>query len=324
MYSGSLETNSLETNVLEAWKVSLHGGHSGEFCDHAEGTLREILDAAVAFGYRAFGVSEHAPRLGAQYLYDRERELGWTVAKIESDFARYQTLLSELAAEYADRLTILRGFEAEVVPDDYARIMRGYREAVSPDGRPAFDYMVGSVHFIHGHSIDGPRVLFEQALASRGGLEPLAVEYYHQVAAMIEALRPDVVGHFDLIKLNVIRYGAQAGYDPAQLQSPAVCASALGALEAAQAHNCILDLNTAGWRKGLGEPYPGSAFVALADSMGIPFCFGDDSHRVSEVGAGITQARQYLLDLGVSTITALGRDGKDVDTPTLRRIITLN
>src|SRR5438045_1413741 len=39
----------------ENWRVSLHGGHSGEFCDHAEGTLREILTAAVAAGYHTFG-----------------------------------------------------------------------------------------------------------------------------------------------------------------------------------------------------------------------------------------------------------------------------
>jgi hypothetical protein len=31
--------------------VSLHGGHSREYCDHARSTLREILEAAVACGY---------------------------------------------------------------------------------------------------------------------------------------------------------------------------------------------------------------------------------------------------------------------------------
>ena len=25
------------------WKVSLHGGHSGAFCDHARGTLEQVL-----------------------------------------------------------------------------------------------------------------------------------------------------------------------------------------------------------------------------------------------------------------------------------------
>ncbi len=32
---------------LIPWKVSLHGGHSGQFCDHAKGSLREIVEAAI-------------------------------------------------------------------------------------------------------------------------------------------------------------------------------------------------------------------------------------------------------------------------------------
>jgi len=50
-----------EERRIEPWRVSLHGGHSGEYCDHAEATLREMLEAAVQYGYQTFGVSEHAP-----------------------------------------------------------------------------------------------------------------------------------------------------------------------------------------------------------------------------------------------------------------------
>jgi hypothetical protein len=35
--------------------VSLHGGHSGDFCEHGADSLREMLDAAVSFGYSTFG-----------------------------------------------------------------------------------------------------------------------------------------------------------------------------------------------------------------------------------------------------------------------------
>ena len=31
----------ISPETKEDWKISLHGGHSGEFCEHAEGTLRE-------------------------------------------------------------------------------------------------------------------------------------------------------------------------------------------------------------------------------------------------------------------------------------------
>ena len=308
----------------EDWKVSLHGGHSGDYCDHAEGRLRDLLDAAVAFGYHTFGVSEHVPRFGAQYLYDKEKEMGWTVEKIAADFARYTRDLQLLVKEYADRIVILRGFEAEVVPSDtYADIMRGFRDQKLPDGRPAFDYFVGSVHFINGHSIDGPREQFENAIASCGSLEKLVMAYYAQMKMMAATLRPHIVAHFDLIKLNVLRHAGEPGYAVDVLQSREVNTLAQEALEAVRDCNAILDLNTAGWRKGLGEPYPAPLWVKRAQEMGIPFCFGDDSHRVSQVGAGIEEARQYLLGLGVETVTVLTREGDFANGPVVRRVVSL-
>ena len=131
------------------WKISLHGGHSGEYCDHAVGTLREVIEAAIAQGFKTYGISEHAPRHGERYIYANERERGWTLEKIKADFEAYAKAIFALAEEYADRITILRGYEVEVVPHDrYAEIMLDYRK------RYRFDYMVGSVHYMHDISID--------------------------------------------------------------------------------------------------------------------------------------------------------------------------
>lgn len=311
---------------MDEWKVSLHGGHSGEYCDHAEGTLREILDAAAAFGYHTFGVSEHAPRMGEQYLYDKEKEMGWTVTKIVDDFDRYTHALPALVEEYADRLIILRGFEAEIVPsDNYAEIMRGYREQKLPDGSPAFDYMVGSVHFINGYSIDGPRELFDKAVESCGGLVEFVVEYYRQVSLMVETLKPDVVGHFDLFKLNIWKYEElETAINLCDLFHHSQISLAVRyALKVIRAHNCILDLNTAGWRKGLPYPYPWPLETLCAGHMGIPFCFGDDSHRVEQVGYGIERAREYLLKNRIKTITVLTKEERTANAPVVRRVVSL-
>jgi histidinol-phosphatase (PHP family) len=296
--------------------VSLHGGHSGEFCDHADGTLEEILEAAVAAGYRTFGVSEHVPRSQARFLYSEERQRGWDVAKITADFARYAAALPALVEAFAARLTVLRGFEAEVVPTaEYVSLMRGYREQTLPDGSPAFDYFVGSVHYVDEIQIDGRVEKYRQAVEACGGPESLAVRYYETVVEMVEALRPDVVGHLDLIKKNL----RDAGFGPEALETPRVHAAAERALEAVRAQDALLDLNTAGWRKGLGEPYPGPELVQKADRMGIAFCFGDDSHRTTDVGQGVAEARDYLRRLSVSTIEYLTREGDAI----VRRRVSL-
>jgi histidinol-phosphatase (PHP family) len=305
----------------ERWRVSLHGGHSGEFCDHAEGTLLQILEAAVAAGYHTFGVSEHVPRSAERFLYAEERDRGWDMAKITADFERYAEVLTPLAEEFADRLTVLRGFEAEVIPtDSYTEQMRGYRERRLADGRPVFDYCVGSVHYVREHQIDGPPANWTRAAEALGGPEALAVCYYETVAEMVEALQPEVVGHLDLIKRNA----ALAGFGDLPLDTPRIRQAAISALEAVRAHGGILDLNTAGWRKGLGEPYPASWLVQQARAMGVPFCFGDDSHRTDQVGAGLEEARLYLLQYGVPSITALVREpSAAVGSPLRREVVEL-
>ncbi len=279
----------------QRWKVSLHGGHSGEFCEHAKATLREVLEAAAAAGYHTFGVSEHAPRSQERFLYATEIEKGYDLARLHREFEAYAATVRELADEFDGRLNVLCGFEAEVIPTaSYRDEMLGHRK------RFGFDYMVGSVHYVDETSIDGPRPSFERALAGRGGLESLAVAYYQAVGAMVEALQPEVVGHFDLIRLH-------AGPE-ARLDTPPIRQAAGEALEAVRAARAILDLNTAGYRKGLGTPYPAPWLVETADSMGIGFCFGDDSHGPAQVGQGVDEARGYLLDHGVDSVTVLTRE----------------
>lgn len=254
-----------------------------------------MIEAAVDAGYHTFGVTEHAPRLDERYLYDEEKAMGWDVAKLERDFEAYCADIQILADEFDEKLTVLRGFEAEVVPEDrWLDIMQGYRD------RPGIDFVVGSVHFLHGVPIDGPPEFFEQAMNSAGGLEPLALQYYEAVGDMVDAFKPEVVGHLDLIKKNGHKFG--------DVETDRIREAASHTVDRIRDAGSILDLNTAGWRKGLPTPYPAPWLVELCAEKGAPFCFGDDSHCIADVGAGLDKARQYLLDHGVATVTVLTRE----------------
>ncbi len=280
--------------MSEAWKTSLHGGHSGEFCEHAAATLEEMLEAAAAYGFDTFGVSEHAPRIEERFLYDTEREKGYNVDRLQQEFQAYSLECKRLVEQFADRLTVLRGFETEVVPSaSYKATMRTIRD------EHAFDYIVGSAHHVHEIAVDGPRKDFKRLVDTCSGLENTAVHYYLQVAEMVDALRPDVVGHLDLIRRNAP--------PEAELNTPRIRIAADAALDAIRSADAILDLNTAGWRKNLGGPYPAPWLVERAHSMGVGFCFGDDSHSPAEVGEGIADARRYLLEIGIDRIRRITR-----------------
>ena len=280
--------------MADPWRISLHGGHSGEFCEHAGGSLRSIVEAAVEAGYQTFGISEHAPRHEERFLYDSERGKGYTTERLESEFDAYVTEAKSLADEFADHIELLVGFESEVIPTN------GYvEEALRLRGKYQLDYQVGSVHHVGEVPLDGDLADFERIVEESGGLEQAAVRYYDAVAEMAERMRPEVIGHLDLIRRH-------APLD-ADLSTPPIQVAAQRTLESVAAAGSILDLNTAGWRKGLGSPYPQPWLIERAAAMGIEFCFGDDSHNTKQVGDGIDQARTYLLELRVNSIVTLRR-----------------
>ena len=281
------------------WMVSLHGGHSGEFCEHAQGTLRSTLEEAVRRGFRVYGISEHAPRSDDRFLYASERAKGYTVARLGREFEEYARASRVLQREFRGRLEVLRGFETEAVPQSgYAAEMRALA------CEHGFDYVVGSVHHVNDISIDESPAHFRAAADACGGIDALLERYYASVVGVIEEIRPQVVAHLDLPKLY-----APEGSEP---PGPAAQRAAKSAIEAARAHNCILDLNTAALRKGLREPYPSAWLVRLAKDAGVPFCFGDDSHSPGQVGYGIPRARLYLLRLGVETVTVLRQSSEGI------------
>lgn len=286
------------------WMVSLHGGHNSQACDHASDTLEAVIEAAAARGYRVFGVTEHAPRIEPERLFPEERALGWDVSTLERLFAEHMERLDRLREVWAGRITLLKGMEIETVPlGRYAEVMRDLRD------RYAVQYLVGSAHYVEGYIIDYTFEEYEKAVKRFGGAEPLAVRYYRMVAEMADALRPEVIGHLDLPRKWAVSEEACA--------TPAIRKAAFEALEAIRGIGAILDVNTAGYRRGLGRPYPAPWIVREAHHMKIPFCFGDDSHAADQVGAGIEEARCYLLEQGVDRITYLEPSGGGLERRTV-------
>lgn len=283
-----------------SWRASLHGGHSAAYCDHARSPLRDILDAAVERGLCLFGVTEHAPRTEPERLYDEERAMGWTVETLAALFSAYAREVNALKEEYAGRIVILKGFEAEVVPEaSWEEMALRWKQNLG------FDYIVGSVHYVAGYIIDYKPEYFRLAVEAAGGMEPAAVRYFQAVAEMAERLRPEVVGHFDLIR-------KQFSSDES-LYTPRVSRAALEALEAVRDAGCILDINTGGYRKGLGRPYPAPFLVRAAADMGLRACLGDDSHASDEVAWQFEDAREYLLRCGMRKVTLLWPDKAGLD-----------
>jgi histidinol-phosphatase (PHP family) len=272
---------------------SFHGGHSGEFCRHARGTAEEILEAAVDRGFTSYGLSEHAPKSRASDLYEDERDL--SVAESQRVFDDYTRRALDLRERFAERIEVLVGFETDVVPSDrWVAWMRALR------ARASFDYVVGSVHHVNDWPFDYSSDLYHRTAEACGGRDALDQRYFDQVAEVASALRPEIIGHIDLIR--VFR-GPSASF------AAAVWPRIEGALEAVRAAGSLLDVNAAPARKQLGPVYPLPAILKRANEMEIPATLGDDSHGPDQVGVGLDACLRALADAGYRVVHCLRREG---------------
>jgi histidinol-phosphatase (PHP family) len=270
---------------------SYHSGHSGQFCRHAKGDLAAVVERAIEAGFTHYGLSEHCPRYREQDLFPDEREFG--TAALAQAFSRYVHTAFELRDRYADRIELLVGFESErLPPDSWTTRMRELRRSAP------FEYMVGSVHDVDGEFVDfKPEI--NAALAERlGGIEALQIRYFEALADLVQTLRPEIVGHIDLVRKFD---GPDAAF------SPRVYPHIERVLDAVKACGAHLDVNCGAHRRGLSPVYPLPPILELACRMGVGVTLGDDGHGAHDVGVGLEACVAAIAAAGYREIGYLTR-----------------
>jgi histidinol-phosphatase (PHP family) len=267
--------------------VSVHGGHSGQFCNHARDTLEGMVLAYIEQGFAWVGLTEHMPPLGDVHLYPEERAAGLDAALMQARFADYIAEARRLQELYHGRIEIMVGFEAE----GYT----GCREAVPRLVQAHHpDYLVCGLHHIEGIPFDYSAAEYRRAIDAAGGIEELYLYYFDRQHELIVALRPAVIAHFDLIRLYDADYRRN-------LERPAVQDRIRRNLKLIRDLNGILDFNVAALRKGASEPYVSEGILSHAHKMGIAVVPGDDSHSIDTVGQGVLQGIAVLEAAGLDT-----------------------
>lgn len=273
----------MNTTSASPQRVSVHGGHSGQFCHHAKDTLEAVVQAYIAAGFAWAGITEHMPPLNDSLRYPDEAASGITAAALQEQFKHYFAECRRLQAQYAGQIRLFTAFETETWPGSTA-FVKSLIEETCPD------YIVGSVHHVDGIGIDVSLPLYQDAIEAARGLEALYCGYFDAQLDMLQDLKPAVVGHFDLIRI----FDADYLYT---LQRPAVWVRVERNLEFIATQGLIVDFNLRGFDKTT-EQYPSMPVLKKALDLGIAVVPGDDSHGVSSVG------RNY--DRGVALLGALG------------------
>ena len=240
--------------------VDLHNHTT--LCNHAEGTMEAYVQQAIENGTAFFGFSEHA------YM---DFDPGYRMKKEE--MAWYEGEIDRLKTQYADKITVLKAYEVDYLPGH-----------MDPDVLKAdVDYFIGSVHFLDGWGFDNPEFI--------GGYEGRDIdtiwrEYFDAVSQMAESGLFDIVGHLDLIK--VFKFLPRSDMSPTYRKT----------LESIKESGMAIELNPAGFRKKIGEPYPSRELLEMAFAMEIPITFGSDAHKPSDVGFKSKEIMKIASDIG--------------------------
>ena len=264
--------------------VSIHGGHSGQFCSHAQDTLEEMINAYVGNGFAWVGITEHMPPTSDRFSYPEELAGGLDARAQYNRFATYIRSCRELQARYKDRIRIFVGFETETYRGsrDWIRQLMG---TFSPD------YIVGSVHHVNDLPFDTSKADYDAAVENAGGTDALYKDYFDQQYRMLDDLKPDVVGHMDIIRIHDPDYRER-------IVKPEIWQLILRNLKRIADFNLIMDYNLRPLSKGFSEPYPSLPILRAAIDMGIAIVPGDDSHEVADIATHIHGGIAMLRSAG--------------------------
>ena len=267
-------------------KVSIHGGHSGEFCHHAKDSLEDLIKAYIEKGFQWVGITEHIPPPNNGLLYQDEIEACLDHDFLRQQFSRYMTKARSLQKKYQDDIELFIGFESEAYTG-YINHVKSLIKEYQPD------YVVGSVHHVDDINFDYSQELYEKAVKHAGGIIPLYARYFDIQFEMIQQLSPKVIGHFDVIRI----------YDPLyrkHFEIPEISQRIHRNLSTIRSKQMILDFNLRSLLKGADEPYVSYCILKIAQSMEISVVPGDDSHSLDTVGLNIETGIQLLQNAGIN------------------------
>lgn len=247
-------------------------------CGHASGEAADYVQAAREHGLVGIGIADHLPLLPE---YDPELTMKM------SDLPGYVEEVLALKTDFPGY--VLLGVEADYRPHTVSEVRALL--AAHP-----FDYVIGSVHFLGDWAFDDPRTV--SGYADRD-IDEVWVEYLQLVGDAAESGLFTIMGHLDLVK--------KFGYRPTR-----VLDKELGRLVDRLAESGVLvEINTAGLHKPVGEAYPDPDLLRRLCEAGVPITFGSDAHQPGHVGRDFAHAVRLAQEAGYTHFASLQEQAGD-------------
>lgn len=259
------------------------------FCDGKEAP-EEYVKKAIELGFHTLGFSSHAP-------VPFENKFALKEERVDEYF---QTIRN-LQIKFKSQIQLLLALEIDFIP--------GITKDFDEYGKTGeLDYTIGGVHLIRNKDrdkkglwfIDGPyQEKYDAGIQKlydgngRKGVEA----YYTQITDMIESQKPDIIAHFDKIKMhNKDRYFSEeeSWYKDLVWKTLKFIASE---------SKCIIEVNTRGIYKKRAETFfPSPEILERIHHLKIPVTISSDAHHPEELNYYLAEAINLLKEIGFKEV----------------------
>ena len=242
-----------------------------KLCKHAEGEVYQYVEKAISLGITEMAFTDHMPLPNNFDIVHR---------MAEKEMEIYVEWVSQAQSRYPE-IKILFGIEA-----DYYEGFEEYTEKYL--NKYDFDMVIMSIHFLKNWP-QGSWV-FNYDFPHRS-FEDIYTEYLNTIINGIKTGLFDIIGHLDIVKT------------PGQSMTQLVPDELSRVMQEINKQNMVLEINSSGFRKKVGEPYPELQMLDIIKENNVPVCVGSDSHSPEQVGLRFDEIYETLNQNGFETLT---------------------
>ncbi|MCC8017647.1 MAG: histidinol-phosphatase HisJ family protein [Lachnospiraceae bacterium] len=256
------------------WDTHMHTSFSGD----SDAAPEAMIEKAMELGLDGICITDH---LDLDYPDDPDL--------FQLDLNAYLPGIANLREKYRGRFPVYTGIELGL----QAHLADTHRDLVNTHD---FDFVIGSSHVVHGADPYYP-AYYEGRTEAEAYLE-----YFESIPENIRAFDEfDVYGHIDY----VVRYGPNRNkfYSYARYQD--VIDEILRLLIR---RGKGIEVNTAGFRYGLGHPNPTEEIIRRYRELGGEIItLGSDAHRPEQIAYGFDRIPDLLKSCGFRYFTVFHR-----------------
>lgn len=265
-----------------------------KYCD-GRGEPEDFIINALEKDLKIIGFTSHSPV---------PFETDWTMP--EKKLPEYLKTINKLKIKYKDKIKILLGLEVDYIPGVFSCKSSIIKNA-------GLDYTIGSVHFL-GEMKDGFKWTADGSFdeTNKGinytfkGSGRNAVEaYYNRMIEMVVTSPPDIIGHFDLIKVNNrdnCFFSEKEGWYNNIIDKT---------LDVISQSKCVVEVNTGGiTRNKINTLYPSTWILERCFDKNIPLIINSDSHSPEQLACNFETAIAEVKKAGYKKLayfTGMGR-----------------